>query len=413
VFFLILATLIVGDRLASIVLALIGDTEKLNLWRSILLPALISGGVVSLWQGDTRLRWLMAAWSLMHGGANLLIFAFVMYRMAAVTPPEQTSYFLNVSAMLFGLPLLHAGFFIFTGLALLFSPSLNSFFDHQKDAAENPLTALVHWIPSFVRMKQSDDDVRQRFFGMIDKFNAEAGGGKPTTIEVCLGSLKIRSRILSFGDPQDISSVEIPNIDSDEVSVSARLWQYPSGAATVIGLTINIGNSSHCDPPRKVGELGIDSATLVVADKADIDEHWTETGKDRIGVISTAPDDTLLRKLEKRFKFKTVQINPVRAQIVGPVSANLEQEIETYLKSMPEYSQFLFMHFHIQTNNSFDRANYTDKPWDFMPVGNDDLPLMFVCRTGRGDGLYDINCRYSGDAPRIVSINFIDDAGAG
>ena len=260
---------------------------------------------------------------------------------------------------------------------------------------------------------QSDGDERQRFFGMIDALNAGAAGGEPTTIERQLGKLKIRSGVLAFGDPQDLPSVEIPNIDIDEVSISAKLWQYPSGAATVIGLTISLGNRSPCDAPRKVGELGIDSDALVVADKADIDEHWTETGKDRIGVISTARDDTLLRKLKKRFKLKTVQIISVRAEIVGPVSEPLEQEIKDYLKSIPKYANFPFMHFRVQTNNSFDRANYMDKPWDFMPVGNEDLPLMFVCGTGRGDGLYDVHCRYTGGAPRIVSINFIEDDGDG
>jgi hypothetical protein len=260
---------------------------------------------------------------------------------------------------------------------------------------------------------QSDDDKRQRFFGMIDALNAEAAGGAPTTIERQLGTLKIRSGVLAFGDPQDLPSLELPNIDTDEVSICGKLWQYPSGGATVIGLTIGLGNESQCDAPRKISELGIDSAALVIADKSDIDEHWTETGKDRIGVISTAPDDTLLRKLKKQFKLKTVQVDPVSAEIVGPVSENLEKEIEDYLKSIPEYAQFPFMHFHVQTNNSFDRANYMDKPWDFMPVGNDDLPLMFVCGTGRGDGCYDVQCRYSGDVPRSVSINFIEYDGDG
>lgn len=256
---------------------------------------------------------------------------------------------------------------------------------------------------------QSHNDERQRFFGMIDAFNAEAGGGEPTTIQRHLGNLKIRSGILSFGDPQDVSSVELPNIDGDEVSISAKLWQYPSGGATVIGLTITVGNGSHCDSPQKVGELRIDSAALVVADKADIDDYWTETGKDRIGFISTARDDKLLRQLKRRFKLKTRQVNPVRAEVVGPISETLEHEIEEYLKSIPRYAKFPFMHFHVQTNNSFDRANYMDKPWDFMPVGNDDLPLMFVCGTGRGDGRYDVECQYSGDVPRIVSISFVDD----
>ena len=65
------------------------------------------------------------------------------------------------------------------------------------------------------------------------------------------------------------------------------------------GLTIRFGKEAIGDSRRKIGEVAIDSAKLVVADKADIQEHWTEVGKDRIGVIplSTLRDDTLLRKL--------------------------------------------------------------------------------------------------------------------
>ncbi len=245
----------------------------------------------------------------------------------------------------------------------------------------------------------------RRYFGTL------CTGGAPTSIERQLGTLKIHSSVLAFGDPQDLPSVELPNIDTDEASISGKLWEYPSGGCTVIGLTIDLGNGRPCDATRKIGELGIDSAALVIADKSDIDKHWTETGKDRIGVISTARDDTLLRKLKKQFKLKTVQVNRIRAEVVDPVSKSLEQEILKYLKSNPEYAQFPFMHFYAQTNNSFDRANYMDEPWDFIPVGNDDLPLMFVCGTGRGDGRYDVLCQYAADVPRIVTIDFLEDDG--
>lgn len=256
---------------------------------------------------------------------------------------------------------------------------------------------------------QTDDDERRRFFGMIDALNAEAAGGPPTTIERHLGKLPMSSGVLVFGDPQYMPSVELPNIDAGEISISVKLWQYPSGGATVISLMIDIGSDSPCEAPRKVGELGVDSGVLVVADKADIEEHWTETGRDRIGVILTPGDDAVRRRLKKRFKLKTTQVNRMRAEVVGPVSQCLEREIEEYLKSIPEYATFPFMHFYVQTNSSFDRANRMDRSWDVMPVGNDDLPLMFVCRTGRGDGLYSVYCAYSGDVPRRVSIDFIED----
>lgn len=261
--------------------------------------------------------------------------------------------------------------------------------------------------------QQSDNDDRQRFLEMVDALNAEAAGGKPTRTERYVGNLQIRSGVLVLGDPQYLPSVEISNIDTKEASISAKLWQYPSGGTTVIGLAINVGNSSNHEAPRKIGEVGIDSAVLVVADKSDFEEHWTQTGKDRIGVISTARNDILLRNLKRKFRLKTVQVNAIRAEVVGPVSESLEREIAGYLKSIPEYAEYPFMHFYVQSNNSFDRANYLEKSWEFMPVGNEDVPLMFVCGTGRGDGRYDVWCRYSGDVPQVVSIEFVEDADAG
>ncbi|MEW4561651.1 hypothetical protein AB1K70_03950 [Bremerella sp. JC770] len=405
--FLILAALIVVDRLAVIVLGLTSETENLNLWRSFLMPSWVIICVVSLWYGGTWPRLLLAFWSLWHGGMNLLLVCFTMVRMASITPPEQTGFFLSMSAKLFGFPLLHASFYVFTGLALVFSSSLKTFFQYQQYTADSLGTVLTHWIPGTGKSMKSDETKRQRLLDMLDMLNAEAGGGEPTKIERHLGSLKIHSGVIAFGDPQYVPSMTIPNIDTHEISISAKLWHYPSGSETVTGVTIKIGDDSNCGPPSKVGELGIDSAALVIADKADIDQHWTDIGKDRIGVISTAPDDTLLRMLKKRFQFKTVRTNKTTAEVVGPVSDHLELEIENYLKSIPEYAQFPFMHFYVQTNNSFDRANFMEEPWKFMPIGNEDLPLMFVCGTRRGDGLYDVYCRYSDDTPRIVTIDFI------
>lgn len=254
---------------------------------------------------------------------------------------------------------------------------------------------------------RSDADERQRFFETIDALNAQTGGGKPTATKQSLGRLKLRSRTLVLGDPQYVPGLEIPNVTSNEVEISASLWRYPSGAATVTALSLSLGGPGHGTDHRKVGEVGIDSAKLVVADKADIEEHWTETGRDRIGVISTAPDDTVLRLLTKRFKLKTRRVNVVRAEVVGTVSEQLAAEIESFLKADPKYADFPFMYFHVQTNNSFDRANYMDREWQFMPVGTSPEPLMFVCGTGRGDGYYEVFGHFDGDVPYVLNVNFI------
>ncbi len=256
---------------------------------------------------------------------------------------------------------------------------------------------------------RSDGDERQWFFGTIDALNAEAGGGQPIAIKKSLGRLKLRSGTLALGDPQYVPGLEVPNVTADEVEISASLWRYPSGAETVTGLSLSLGGPQGSGAQRKVGEVEIDSAKLVVADKADIENHWAETGKDRIGVISTAPDDTVLRLLTKRFKLKTRRVNRVRAEVVGPVSEQLAAEIEAFLKADPKYADYPFMYFHLQTNNSFDRANYMNREWQFMPIGNSPEPLMFVCGTGRGDGCYDVQGQFDGDVPRVLTVTFVDD----
>ena len=40
------------------------------------------------------------------------------------------------------------------------------------------------------------------------------------------------------------------------------------------------------------------------------------------------------------------------------------------------------------------------REWAFMPIGNADLPLMFVRRTGRGDGVYKVERRILERAPK-------------
>ncbi len=266
---------------------------------------------------------------------------------------------------------------------------------------------MFDWLRRVLR--QSREDERQQFFETLDALNAEAGGGEPTATTELLGSLKLRSGTLALADPQYVPGLEVPNVTANEAVISLSLRRYPSGMALVNAVTLHLGDGPIGDSRRKIGEVAIDSAKLVVADKADIEEHWTEVGRDRIGVISTAPDDTVFRLLTKRFDLKTVQVNAVRAEVVGMVSEQLAEEIETYLKSMPKYAEFPFIYFRLQTNNSFDRANYMAKAWDFIPIGNGHAPLMFVCGTGRGDGVYDVQCEFSGEIPRVLTITFIDD----
>jgi hypothetical protein len=265
---------------------------------------------------------------------------------------------------------------------------------------------MLDWIRRVFGQFTGDE---RRLIGTANAVDDIADWGKPVRTTMPLGRLRIPSGTLALGDPQYVPDIEIPNIAADEVAISASFWHYPSGEETVIALRLDLGEPREGGLRRKLGEVGIDSAKLVVADKADLEEYWTETRNDRIGVISTAPDDRLLRLLTKRFKLKTVRISAVRAEVVGPVSEQLAAEIEAFLKSDPRYANYPFVHFGVQTNNSFERANHMARAWGFMPIGNADSPSMFVCVTGGGDGVYAVECQFSGDAPSVLSIKFLED----
>jgi hypothetical protein len=250
---------------------------------------------------------------------------------------------------------------------------------------------------------------RVHFFNSLDSLNANASGGIPLKTQRLLGHLKLGSGRLVLGDPQYMPSVEVPNILADEATISANLWQYPSGFSVVLALRIELGGNVAHDSSRRIGELAIDSARVIVADGADFEKYWTEVGKDRIGVVSTALDDTMLNNLKRRFNLQTVQRNPIRAEVVGAISESLERDIEEYVRSFPEYAEFPYFCFCVQTNNSFDRANRIDGPWSFIPMGDENGPLMFVCSTGRGDAVYDVYCDFAGETPCVLSIVFMDD----
>jgi len=160
-FFLILATLIVLDRVSAIMLALTGDAAHFRILTSVLLPAVIIFWVASLWQGDTQRRHVPAFILLLYGGGNLFNYGRVILGTALAERPADVGLFLQVSLRPLGFPVLHASCYIVAGLALLLSPSLYAFFDHQSQRAENPWAALSDWLLGFVSLDRASREARQ------------------------------------------------------------------------------------------------------------------------------------------------------------------------------------------------------------------------------------------------------------
>lgn len=248
----------------------------------------------------------------------------------------------------------------------------------------------------------------RNIFAWVDLKNAVAFGGDPNPISQMLGELKHHSGTLTLGDPQNPTELEIPNVPSGAARITATLLKYPRGLEVVAAITIQLGDSSAADDTRTIGEVTIDSGKLILADKADILAHWTQVGPDRLGVILTSRDDSVLRRLTRRFQLKTVQKNEIRHEVVGPISIEMEQAIEQELRSDPTTAALPFLHFRVETSNTFERTNFLKRPWGFLPIGNTPEPLMFVCDTGRGDGTYEVQATLANEIPQTISLSFIE-----
>ncbi|HUE71177.1 MAG TPA: DUF4375 domain-containing protein [Pirellulaceae bacterium] len=99
--------------------------------------------MVSLWQGQRWLRWLMAGWSFIHAATIAAVIALLVYHLSLETPPEKAGAFLKVLSALFAWPLIETALYLFVGLSLLLSPSLRAFCEYQSRTANSPWLELL------------------------------------------------------------------------------------------------------------------------------------------------------------------------------------------------------------------------------------------------------------------------------
>ena len=138
IIFLAIASLIVGLKLSSVILAFAGGWEQVQWWKSVIQPLGFALGVVCLWQGENWLRWLLALALVVIGGSHLFVVARLTSLVAKETPPQHAGFFLE----LLGLPLGLVGaiglFYLSAGLVLLMSPSVKAFFAYQREIRARP-----------------------------------------------------------------------------------------------------------------------------------------------------------------------------------------------------------------------------------------------------------------------------------
>jgi hypothetical protein len=131
--FLVLATLIILERLAGVVLALSGGLAEVKWLRSVVQPVGLVIAVAFLWQGDIWLRWLVGVACILSGGVQAFISGRVLFKLVAVTPPEATGFLLQVAGYPLGLFGVFGLLYVLAGALFLLSPSMRAFFRYQRE----------------------------------------------------------------------------------------------------------------------------------------------------------------------------------------------------------------------------------------------------------------------------------------
>jgi hypothetical protein len=131
--FLTFAALLIAEQLVVVGLAVSGHgVAEFEWWKSVAQPLLFAMAVAILWQGENWLRWLVGVACLLAGGLKLFVAGRVLIRLAEVTPPEMTGFFMQAA----GFPLGIVGFIglleLLAGLAFLALPSVRAFFRYQR-----------------------------------------------------------------------------------------------------------------------------------------------------------------------------------------------------------------------------------------------------------------------------------------
>ena len=132
--FLTFAALLIAERLVGVGLALFSHgLAEVKWWHSVAVPLLFAMAVAFLWQGENWLRWLVGVACLLVGGLKLFVAGTILIRLAEVTPPEATGFFMQVAGYRLGIVGLLGLLELLAGLAFLTLPSVRAFFRHQRE----------------------------------------------------------------------------------------------------------------------------------------------------------------------------------------------------------------------------------------------------------------------------------------
>lgn len=131
--FLVLATLLILEKLAGVAFTLSGGLGEVRWFKSVAQPVGCALAVACLWQGDVWLRWLVGIACVFCGGLQTFVSGLLLVKLAGVTPPDATWFFMQAIGYPIGLIGVIGLLYVIVGLLFLLSPSMRAFFRYQRE----------------------------------------------------------------------------------------------------------------------------------------------------------------------------------------------------------------------------------------------------------------------------------------
>lgn len=236
----------------------------------------------------------------------------------------------------------------------------------------------------------------------------------PTYSQTRIGELEVYSGTILLADPM-VWDLRVEGVPEGRHPVWAMLIEYPEGGTRVarIGLAFSPGAPEETNEQRKLGTIGVDSGSVIAVDEQTLKECWKDVGPERIGLTGTPQHHRkVARLIEKEFGLRWREVNFLQSQFLEPISEELEERITAYLQTFPEYAEFTFMYFRVQTKNTFERVMdaMDDRLWNEVVLDEESGRSLLVISSGFGDGCYDAVGLFRGEELVAVEVEFIGPA---